>query len=467
SVYLQEVFMELYQYINKLFDYINSRSPVLIITPMVEYIGNAAEEIYYALLKARREGKKVLLLYPYNLIPRKTFKFVISNYELFNLESDYSITDNSYLSYLLKLFLTIFYNPMRFYYCLRKALLLRIQGRKTFREKSDSENTSNYWYKMPSIGRTGLFKPEKVRFFSWDVVKELKWGEQFNEPLSVRLNRNKRIYAEDMRVKMGIPADKWFVCLHVREQSFYQDNDRPWRNSSIFNYIKGIKAIVDSGGYVVRMGDKSMTPMPKMRGVIDYPFSPFKSELMDLYLISECRFYIGTNSGPFGVANLFQKPMIMVNLSDLAILSYQKVSFAIIKHLYSHSRNRFLSISEILQEPFECQGNKRLGSDYIMFENTPDEIYDVITEFLNRLTDWEYTGKWEYSELQKEFMYAKRLLMTKWVNDGIVYDNSPFDVVQTYRFASYIDSDMGTLYHKYLEQNWSEDSMNHYYSFTE
>jgi len=91
-----EIFMRLYLYINKIFDYINSKSPVLIFTPWMEFIGNCSEEIYFALIKARREGKKALFLYPDNLIPVKNFKFITSNRELFNIESDYSITGNSY-----------------------------------------------------------------------------------------------------------------------------------------------------------------------------------------------------------------------------------------------------------------------------------------------------------------------------------------------------------------------------------
>jgi putative glycosyltransferase (TIGR04372 family) len=460
--------MKVYFYINKIFDYINSRSPVLVFTPWVEYVGNTGEEIYFALLKARRECKKALFLYPDNLIPVRKFKFVISNYELFNMESDYSASGNSFWGYLLKLFITLCYNPLRFYYCLRKVLLIRIVGLEKFREQPDTgENMDNpYWYRMPSIGRSCLYQPEKVNFFSWDIVKELKWKEQFNRPLSIGLNKNRKDSAEAMRIKMGIPADRWFVCLHVRENGFHKDTTCPWRNSSIFNYIKGLKAIVSSGGYVVRLGDQSMTPLPEIEGVIDYSHSPFKSELMDLYLISECRFYIGTNSGPTGLAHLFQKPAVMINLSDWGLLSFQKASLGIIKHIYSHSRKRFLSLSELLKEPFECQGNMRLGKDYLMFENTPDEIYDVVTEFLDKMNKWEYSGNWEYSELQKEYVRLKRLQMNKWIDDGMVFDNSPVDVIQNYRYASYAEGDMATINHEYLEKNWDQDSMNHYYNFT-
>jgi len=460
GINIRRFLMKIYLYINKIFDYINSKSPVLIFTPWVEFVGNCAEEIYFALLKARREGKKALFLYPGNLLPVKKFRFIISNYELFNIESDYTITGNSNWCYLLKLFITLFYNPLRFYYCLRKVLLIRILGLEKFREQPDTgENMLNhYWYRIPSIGRSILYKPADVDYFSWDIVKELKWKEQFLDPLPVRLNKNKKTSAEKMRIKMGIPADRWFVCLHVRESSFYNDNHRPWRNSSVFNYIKGIKAIVERGGYVVRMGDKNMTPLPKLKNVIDYPHTEFKSELMDIYLLSECKFFIGTNSGLNTMAQLFQKRMILINLSDWVLFSLNKNSLAIIKHIYSHYRNRFLSIKEILGEPFECIGNMRLGKDYIMFENTPDEIKDVIIEFLNNAENPDY------SELQKECMQKKKHQVAGWLEKGILFDNAPIDLIQTYRHACFIECEKGALGHKYLKENWLEDSMNHYYN---
>ena len=38
---------------------------------------------------------------------------------------------------------------------------------------------------------------------------------------------------------------------------------------------------------------------------------------MDLYLIKECDFYVGTPSGPLDTAYLFEKPVFVTNLYDL------------------------------------------------------------------------------------------------------------------------------------------------------
>ena len=62
---------------------------MLIQTPWVGAIGNCAEEIYYGLLRARRENKKVLFLFPHDLDNILRFSKRGINRELLNVECDY------------------------------------------------------------------------------------------------------------------------------------------------------------------------------------------------------------------------------------------------------------------------------------------------------------------------------------------------------------------------------------------
>ncbi|MBT5399607.1 hypothetical protein HOL24_03585 [bacterium] len=55
-----------------------NKLPFFIQTPWVGAIGNMSEEIYYGLLRARRENRKVIFFFPYDL-----FKpFIFSKYGL-------------------------------------------------------------------------------------------------------------------------------------------------------------------------------------------------------------------------------------------------------------------------------------------------------------------------------------------------------------------------------------------------
>ena len=97
-------------FLNKLVNKFNKISPVIIITPWVGAVGNMAEHIYLGLLKARRDKKKVLFLFPYDFIISFS-KFNLGvNSELKKIESPYRFL-NYYnpISILLNLSLTIIY----------------------------------------------------------------------------------------------------------------------------------------------------------------------------------------------------------------------------------------------------------------------------------------------------------------------------------------------------------------------
>jgi len=144
----------------------------------------------------------------------------------------------------------------------------------------------------------------------------------------------------------------------------------------------------------------------------------------------------------------------MVNLTEWSTaFPVLKGSLGIIKHVFSRSLNRFLSVKELLEKPlFECQGGLfDLSDDYFMVENSPEEIRDVVEEFL------AHSDEYQYSELQQEFNYWWKLQMRL----GLSEESSPTfplsDVVEKYRHAR-TDSSEGTVGQKYLEQNWLADS---------
>ena len=129
-----------------------------------------------------------------------------------------------------------------------------------------------------------------------------------------------------------------------------------------------------------------------------------------------------------------------VKLGDLSIL----------KHVFARSRDRFLAIREILNEPFRWEEVDLRSSEYTLVENTPEEIRDVIDEFLAKP---EY---YEYSELQKNLNQGR----LDQIHNGFEQEESTSDdLIEMYRIAARCDSSAATLGQKYLEQNWFVDSL--------
>lgn len=369
--------MRAYHRINRACDWLGRRRSVVLVSPYARNIGNCAEELYYGLLLARSLDQPAVFLAGVPLFWK--LRLELANRELFEVASPYRRCWPQGWTRLAEAALTLLFVLLRNYHLRGQRWWHALRGVCGF---SDNGFVPIIGYVTPTIGRVRLWQPDGVRSFSWDGVAACRWPERYAGPLHVELRAERQRLAERLREEMGLPQDAWYACLHVREGGFRGDQ-HSGRSASIANYLDGIKTITDAGGFVVRLGDASMTPLPPMERVIEYPHTRFKSELMDVYLISHCRFFVGTNSGPLDVAWLFERPVVLANVTEW-MLTYPKRTGdrAILKHVFSRSRGRFLSLGELLAEPFGCQYLNRHGHDYLFVENTAEEIRELIAEYL-------------------------------------------------------------------------------------
>ncbi len=424
-------------FLHKIINRINERGPFLIQTPCVSVIGNCSEEILFGLIRARRENKKLVILYPYDL-PWK-FRFPVTNRELFDVASPHCFELPSALFVLARLALTALYGSLRALSLVLGKLLgqwAHLHGRFTH----------------PCLGDTTLWKPdEEPAKFCWDVAERYHWTEEIQQPLAVGLKPVKRARAHGARLEMGIPQNVWFVGLHVRERGFYNDKkEYTCRNATIANYLPMIRAITACGGWVVRLGDKSMTPLPPLEQVIDYPHTRFKSDLMDMYLLSECRFYVGMSSGILDTAFLFQRPMLITNMTNMTFVYPRRPEDrGLPKHIYSKSQKRFLSLREILDAPWEAQHFHTLGADFEMFENTSEELREAVVEFMDGLKGVPVALTSLQSSANRLRIEQGRRLISR-----ILFDNHYDDMHNRYRMASRLESALGSLSRSFVEQNW-------------
>ena len=146
-------------WLHKLFDWISRKGPIVILTPFIAAIGNCAENIYFGLLKARYEKKKLLILFPFEL-PWK-FRFSITNSELLNIDSDYRwLSSDNVLVIAGRLALTAIYGPMR----VLSRILDNLFG-----------TPLRQIYTAPAIGLTTLWQPrEDMDEFSWKIVESYR-----------------------------------------------------------------------------------------------------------------------------------------------------------------------------------------------------------------------------------------------------------------------------------------------------
>tara|TARA_A100001011_G_C14321973_1_gene851215 strand:- start:1106 stop:2533 length:1428 start_codon:yes stop_codon:yes gene_type:complete len=191
--------------------------------------------------------------------------------------------------------------------------------------------------------------------------------------------------------KLGIPKGKWFVTIHVREPGYRGENKNntteKFRNSSPQNYIKAINYIVSKGGWVVRVGDKSMTKLPKMKNFIDYAHSNFKSEFLDVFLAANSRFCIGTPSGFYAMADYFGVPVLLTNAAMSSQFLSLKKEDLYLPRLIKH-KNEFLNFESMFSHPNVWLYSDKLFSQQGLttIENNENEILEATEEMLNRVS---------------------------------------------------------------------------------
>lgn len=185
---------------------------------------------------------------------------------------------------------------------------------------------------------------------------------------------------------LGLKSTDWFVGLHIRNALLNSDV----RRQSIDNYLPAIKEITRKGGWVIRIGDNSMPPLPKLDRVIDLTQEFEALKYVHLFALAKSKFFIGTNSGPILTPGLFGVPTILTNLISPGInsLKMAKNSFSIPKKILLKN-GKFASLREMLRSPHGFGTptmNYYKEQGLAIEENTAQEILNGVVEMFERLS---------------------------------------------------------------------------------
>lgn len=211
---------------------------------------------------------------------------------------------------------------------------------------------------------------------------QLQWEAEGRGPL-LELSNEHRERGYRLLREFGVPQDAWFVGLHVREAS-----DRlNLRNADVGTYRLAVEEIAKRGGWVLRMGDDSMRPLPPWPNMIDYVHSGKREDWMDVFLWAEGRFFIGTGSGPQMIPPTFGKPVAIANYGPIATIVCGKDDILLPKPYWSKNEGRYLSLSERMQPNYAFNESIRAFAkfDVRVVDNTPDELRELVIEMINRL----------------------------------------------------------------------------------
>jgi len=392
-----------------------------------EAFGNRAEEIYFALLKCRRDNLRLILIKrKFNLVWK--FRFRNANRALLDLDHPLILT-----GWLLEAFS---------WACSLFLALARVFG-MGFRFVETKFGFSGLGVRLVrlsdiTVGHLGLWGEVVSPYQS--TISRIDWKRCFEEKLGV--GYRPRSFLDE---RFPLLRGRRYVCLHVRDGGFFNDADfSESRNADIENYLIGIKWLVDAGYVVVRLGDPSM-PQVNIDGVFDYPHSAQRSESNDIVLVEHCDLYIGCQSGPIDLAALFEKRILTLNCYALACsFWYRNGSLFLPKKVFSDGRE--LSLKEqIDRNIFELNGTGKSVEGARFVENSPEDIRAAIIEFVffERL-----------SSDQVEFNKYLGAKVFSYFDSVSVWPSLEADASQKYRWASRMAVADGGICDFYLKRNW-------------
>ncbi len=340
--------------------------PYYVVTPIPYALGTAAIDILYGVNKAKMKNKKLIFIAP--SVGQKFLNYNICNEALFNgLLVDNFDQNKTFIKKIFSFFINIsfFFNRCIALF-LFKFLNIRL---------------SEYYF-FSFIGILQSYEEEnKIKEKNINDINKIEFFFKKN-PVSFNSTNNEQ--SLKLLREIGCQDKQDFVCLHVRESVFRNDGlRRPYRNSDIKNYYEMINFLLSKNIFVIRMGRKSEKPIEiKNKYLFDLPFSKKKYDYFDLFLIKNCKFYIGDQSGPTDAAVFFSKDCLKTNMLRLFELPpTTKKSRSICKLPFFKKNNKKLNLREYLDLPYIYHHPEFLDNELDFSENSSEDLYNAIEEY--------------------------------------------------------------------------------------
>lgn len=217
--------------------------------------------------------------------------------------------------------------------------------------------------------------------YRWLEIADVRWSEQQRSPV-LQLDESTTKRGMQVLNKWGLSEDDWFVAVHVRDA---WTPAREVANADVDTYINSFRAIVDQGGWVIRMGVPGSKPIPKMPRVIDYTQAITRAPWMDVFLWACCRFFVGTASGPLSVPNAFGRPTLATNTPSLGLSFSFPRGFEVPKLIRRNGSNGgAMSLRESLLHRAAWTASSRvLGHDVVLVDCHQEHLEVAVRDMLN------------------------------------------------------------------------------------
>lgn len=220
---------------------------------------------------------------------------------------------------------------------------------------------------------------------------------------SVTLPQEKRQKGDALLEQLGVPLDAPIVLYHCRSAEYvsstYQtlgssleETRYGYRNANPHSFDESAKELARKGYYIVKVGIDSKPWHLTGSGFLDFALRR-KNEWMDLYLFNRCKFFVGTTSGIYALADLFRKPIVFTNFAPLGhVYSWSPRYLTIFKKLRDLESGEIVPTSRLLGSElgWTIHWEKIPKGRYVYEDNSTEEICSAVSEMALRFeTNWD------------------------------------------------------------------------------
>ena len=227
-----------------------------------------------------------------------------------------------------------------------------------------------------------------------------------NTSTHLSFTREEKEKGKAFAIQVGLKDE--FICFHNRDSKYLNEKIKNvdwkhhnYRDFSVKHMVQALEKLGEQGISSLRMGELVSEKLNVGNNhILDYA-SFYRTELLDLYLSANCKFFLVSNTGVNGLPKIFRRPLAIINMTPLfSFIYFNNIDLFIPKLVKNKQSQKILGFFESMS----CFGytftNPKANVEVV--ENTADEITDLVMEMNERIDGrWKETQKSE--ALQSRF----------------------------------------------------------------
>lgn len=173
----------------------------------------------------------------------------------------------------------------------------------------------------------------------------------------------------------GKPVDFSRIVVLILRKSRTEEYYDALRSCDQSNYLKAVRWLTEAGWFVMGLGETDGSLFEGIDNFIDGTRCK-NPELVNLYGLSVCKFFVGLHSGAYLVPSFFKRKVILCDSFPFYIGALNEEDIILPKGVLFEGRK--LALDELISRHSDAFFGKGFDSEYRLLDNTQYEILAAV-----------------------------------------------------------------------------------------